>query len=112
MTLSAEQPLAPRTLSARSRLEERRKIRRSKIFIPVILTMPHGKARAHLLDIGAGGALCFSETQPQFDSIVDICWHSTSWAARVIWVTERRFGLRFLSPLSADSVQAVIEGRA
>ncbi len=112
MTLSAEQPLAPRKLSAPSRLEDRRKIRRSKIFVPLILTMPHGEVRAHLLDIGTGGALCFSETQPQFDSIVDICWYSTRWAARVIWINGRRFGLRFLSPLSLESVQGVIEDGA
>ena len=88
---------------------ERRQLRRSKIFTPVSLDDGKRTVRAHLLDIGSGGALCFTEDAPRRGTIVDIAWSSKRWAAEVVWIGKRRFGVRFLSPLPAAIVDSVID---
>lgn len=97
-----------RTASGGIRLAERRLLRRSKIFTPVTLNDGERDMRAHLLDIGTGGALCFTETALRRGAIVDVAWQGAQWAAEVVWIRNRRFGLRFLSPLCAATVQSVI----
>lgn len=94
------------------RAAERREVRRSKIFAPVTLSIADDAVRGHLLDIGTAGALCVSATMPMRGSIVDVGWLALHWAAEVVWVTNKRFGLRFLSPLNDDTVQNVLDHRA
>ncbi len=91
------------------RLTDRRQLRRSKIFTPVTLDIGECSVRAHLLDIGTGGALCFTETALRRGAIVDIAWHGAQWAAQVVWARNRRFGLRFLSPLTLATVHSIID---
>lgn len=90
---------------------DRREVRRSKIFTPVTLRIADNSVRGHLLDIGTAGALCVSDTMPVRGSIVDVGWLALHWAAEVVWVTKKRFGLRFLSPLQSDTVQNVLDNR-
>jgi c-di-GMP-binding flagellar brake protein YcgR len=91
--------------------EERRQALRMKIFQPAAMTMGRAgaEARVHLLNISTGGALVYGEAVPRAGAAVQLDCGIALGSAQVAWVSGRRFGVRFDTPIAPAQVEAVLQ---
>lgn len=91
------------SLSA-ARLQPRRATRH-KLFEPVILRCDGVALRAHILDLSASGALLHCDCAPKVGDAVGIRADMFNVAARVMWVRDKRFGVRFDLQLCEEAIR-------
>jgi hypothetical protein len=88
----------------------RRATARHKLFEPVSMRVDGLPVRAHLLDLSRSGALAHADTMVLSGSRVELEGIGILTPARIIWVRDRRFGLRFDNWLSETLVAMIVEG--
>lgn len=90
----------------------RRGINRAKIFQPGEMHTISGAQRIHLLDLSSSGALVYTAGQPPtVGSVVRLTAGVPLGAARVKWVSGKRFGVSFPTPLSAERVEGMLDAQ-
>jgi hypothetical protein len=87
-----------------------RRINRTKIFQPGEMHTISGVQRVHLLDLSASGALVYTAGQaPSIGAVVRITVGVPLGAARVRWAAGKRFGVSFATPLSAQTLDQLVD---
>jgi hypothetical protein len=81
---------------------------RRKLFQPAELDMPGGRRRVHVLDLSETGAQVNGVHTPVLGSFVSLSVGDVRRAARVAWVRGQRFGIKFVMPLTATEVGALL----
>lgn len=90
--------------------ENRRATARLKLFEPVTLRIDGVSMRGHLLDLSRSGALAHADANVMPGARVEMEGIGILTPARVVWVRDRRFGLRFDHWLSEPLVGMIVEG--
>lgn len=86
---------------------------RSKLFQPTELCDAAGAIRrAHLLDLSATGALVHATEPPQPGGMIQLTLGGTPRSCHVMWVEDRRFGVRFRTPLTDAQVADILATQA
>ncbi|WP_375421223.1 PilZ domain-containing protein [uncultured Sphingomonas sp.] len=88
-----------RTLSRRSEP-------RLKVFQPATLHGGGDAARVHVLDVSPKGALVHGFAQVAPGNLLALACCGWTRAANVAWKTDKRFGVRFVEPLSSGDISA------
>lgn len=88
------------------RTPSRRSEPRLKVFQPATLHGGTGAARVHLLDVSARGALVHGFAQVAPGNLLALACCGWTRAANVAWKTDKRFGVRFVEPLSSGDISA------
>jgi hypothetical protein len=83
---------------------------RYKLFEPVSMRVDGLPVRGHLLDLSRSGALAHADTGVLPGARVELNGMGILTPARIMWVSGRRFGLRFDTWLSNRLVAMIIEG--
>lgn len=81
---------------------------RYKLFQPTEIVVGAHVARAHLLNLSAGGALIFFRNPPALGTMLGVQCGERTLRARVAWAKTDRFGAAFLSPLTDQYVSTLI----
>jgi hypothetical protein len=81
---------------------------RYKIFKPTEIMLRGVAARAHILNLSAGGALVFASDPPSPGEILSLRCGNHALSAQVAWKNENRVGVVFLSPLTETHVREFI----
>lgn len=81
---------------------------RYKLFQPTELVLEGGVARAHILNISAGGALIFASNPPAPGAVLGLQCDGQTLRARVAWNKNGRFGVAFLNPLTDHYVSGLV----
>ena len=85
---------------------------RAKIFQPGVMHTISGPQRIHLLDVSASGALVYTAGEaPAVGAVVRLSAVAPLGPARVKWVSGKRFGVAFPTPLSADCVDQMLDAQ-
>ena len=82
--------------------------KRNKVFHPAALLREGGPERLHLLNVTAIGALGYTYTPPKKGEVCRLLLFDQQVDAEIIWQEDRKFGLSFTTPISADLVQRLI----
>lgn len=88
--------------------EERRQAPRAKLFQPAEMHGRGGDARVHVLNLSTSGALVYGERTPGEGEQVWLTCGVPLGMGRVAWVSGRRFGVQFLTPLPNIVVEQVL----
>jgi hypothetical protein len=85
---------------------------RYKLFQPTEIVHADKSQRAHLLNLSTGGALVHaSEVQTKASRLLIRCGDKRV-GAKVMWVSDKRFGVAFDIPLSEEQVASLIAEQA
>ena len=86
---------------------------RAKIFQPGEMHTIAGAQRVHLLDLSSSGALVYTAGDaPAAGSVVRLSAAGESLGpARVKWVSGKRFGVAFPTPLSAERIDQLLQAQ-
>lgn len=90
--------------------DNRRATARHKLFEPVTLRIDGVPIRGHLLDLSRSGALAHAEGRVVPGARVEMEGIGILTPGRVVWVRNRKFGLRFDHWLSEPLVAMIVEG--
>jgi len=83
---------------------------RAKIFQPGEMHTISGSQRVHLLDVSATGALVYTAgAVPPVGAVVRLSAVVPLGPARVRWISGKRFGVSFPTPLSAECVDRMLD---
>lgn len=85
-----------------------RAAQRYKLFQPTEISTGEGYRRAHLLNVSVSGALMYASDCPERGEDLKVRCGSRTLAALVAWRDGRRFGVRFMVPLSEADVRETI----
>lgn len=83
---------------------------RHKLFEPVSMRIDGLPVRGHLLDLSRSGALAHADTAVLVGARVELEGIGILSPARIMWVDDRRFGLRFDTWLSDTLVTMIVSG--
>lgn len=90
----------------------RRAVTRAKIFQPGDMHTIGGVRRIHLLDLSRFGALIYgSDDPPAVNSVVRLTAVAPLGVARVKWVSGKKFGVSFATPLSDECLDQLVHAR-
>ncbi|QDZ06860.1 PilZ domain-containing protein [Sphingomonas panacisoli] len=81
---------------------------RYKLFQPTEITVEKRVARAHILNLSAGGVLVSVSEPPAQDTVLEVQCGGKTLRARVIWTKDDRLGAAFLWPLTDTYVSALV----
>jgi hypothetical protein len=85
---------------------------RAKIFQPGVMHTISGTQRIHLLDVSPSGALVYTaEEAPTVGAVVRLSAVVALGPARVKWVSGKRFGVSFPTPLSAECLDQMLDAQ-
>jgi hypothetical protein len=84
----------------------RRSESRLKVFQPATLHGGGDPARVHVLDVSAKGALVHGFAKVAPGNLLALVCCGWTRAANVAWKTDKRFGVRFVEPLSSGDISA------
>ncbi|WP_445193105.1 PilZ domain-containing protein [Sphingomonas sp. Tas61C01] len=84
----------------------RRSEPRLKVFQPATLHTGGDPARVHVLDVSPRGALVHGLAQVAPGNLMALVCCGWTRAANVAWKTDKRFGVRFVEPLSSGEISA------
>lgn len=79
---------------------------RLKVFQPATLHTGANPARVHVLDVSPQGALVHGLAQVAPGHLMALVCCGWTRAANVAWRTDKRFGVRFVEPLSSSEISA------
>lgn len=89
-----------------ARVAEHRAEPRLKIFQPATMHVGADPVRVHLLDVSPSGAMVHGFAGVAPGNLLALACCGWTRAANVAWLTDKRFGVRFVQPLSAGDVSA------
>lgn len=90
---------------------ERRRINRLKVFLPVTIHIDGVTHRAHLLDVSEQGARLHSTTSFPYGSAVGVEWAEGVFAGKVAWTKGSVFGLTFRDSLANNYLLDMVVAR-
>ncbi len=90
--------------------DNRRATARHKLFEPVALRIDGVPLRGHLLDLSRSGALAHADANVLPGARVEMEGIGILTPASIVWVRDRRFGLRFDRWLSESLVEMIVGG--
>ncbi|WP_375390770.1 PilZ domain-containing protein [uncultured Sphingomonas sp.] len=82
---------------------------RHKVFLPAEMTTAEGVMRVHLLNLSPIGALLHGNAPPRAGAAVRLQCGNERWAARVVWVHDKRFGIAHAAPLASALLQRLVD---
>lgn len=82
---------------------------RLKVFQPATMHVASGEVRVHLLDVSTKGAMVHGFTEVVPGNLLALACCGWTRAANVAWMTNKRFGVRFVQPLSAGDLSAATQ---
>lgn len=88
------------------RTPSRRSEPRLKVFQPALLEGHAGAARVHVLDVSPKGAMVHGLAQVAPGNLLALACCGWTRAANVAWKTDKRFGVRFVEPLTTGDITA------
>ena len=81
-----------------------RQEQRFPVRLPALLRSGALIARVELLDLSRGGALATADFPPTRGRRVRLCRERLEVSARVVWSSQKRFGVEFEAPLTATDL--------
>ncbi len=79
---------------------------RLKVFQPATMHVASGEVRVHLLDVSPQGAMVHGFAGVAPGNLLALACCGWTRAANVAWMTNKRFGVRFVQPLSEGDLSA------
>lgn len=81
---------------------------RHKVFLPAEMAAAGATCRVHLLNLSPTGALIHADAAPEAGTVVQLTCAQASWAVRVVWAHDKRFGVVHVPPLAPAAVAALV----